>query len=204
MTPHPRTLACVLAAACFAPPATRAQTPTPAAPFEQTLGLHGISFHVTCANDSPTPTLTIAPAHLAIDNTPMTRTVTGRVALAEVADLNADGSPEIYVYVARGGQTPGTDLVAFSANRKKSLSEIVLPPVEPGTPAAEGYRGRDTLHVVTSTLVRRFPVYQPGDPDDHPTGGTRQIAYTLAQGEATWVLRPGRARTLPDRPGAAR
>lgn len=161
-----------------------------AAGFDQRLELQGISFHVSCPNDSSAPTLTITPAGLAIDNSPMTKQIDGHVVLAEVADLNVDGSPEIYVYVQSAGSGSYASLVAYSANRKKSLSEIYVAPVTDNAKAAKGYLGHDEFRVVESTLVRRFPVYREGDSNAKPTGGTRQIQYKLAAGEAGWVLRP--------------
>jgi hypothetical protein len=157
--------------------------------FDQKLSLQGITFHVTCPNDSSMPTVTIAPSGLAIDNSPMTKEVDGHVFLAEVADLNVDGSPEIYVYVQSAGSGSYGSLVAYSANRKKSLSEIYLPPITDDPRASKGYRGHDEFRVVESTLVRRFPVYRDGDTNAKPTGGTRQVQYKLAAGEAGWVLR---------------
>ena len=50
------------------------------------------------------------------------------VAGAEVADINWDGSPEIYVYVTSASSGSYGSLVAYLANRRKSLSEIHLPP----------------------------------------------------------------------------
>ena len=161
--------------------------------FDQHLELLGIAFHVTCSNDSAQPTLTITPSHLEIDNTPLTQRVEGRVTFAEVADLNADGSPEVYVYVTSARANAGTSLVAYAANRRKSMSGIYLPPVDPASKEAEGYRGRDEMRTVENVLVRRFPVYRDGDPDDRPSGGMRQIQYTLAHGEAGWILRADRA-----------
>jgi hypothetical protein len=49
--------------------------------------------------------------------------------------------------------------------------------------------GHDEFAVVERVLVRRFPVYKPGDTNSNPTGGMRQIAYKLFSGEAGWVLR---------------
>lgn len=161
-----------------------------AAGFDQKLELQGITFHVSCPNDSSAPTLTITPSGLAIDTSPMTKQLDGHVVLAEVADLNVDGSPEIYVYAQSAGSGSYASLVAYSANRKKSLSEIYLPPVTENPKAAKGYMGHDEFRVVESTLVRRFPVYRAGDTNAKPTGGTRQIQYKLAAGEAGWVLRP--------------
>ena len=160
-----------------------------AAGFDRKLELQGITFHVSCPNDSSAPTLTIAPSGLAIDNSVMTKEVDGHVVLAEVADLNADGSPEIYVYVQSTGSGSYGSIVAYAANRMKSLSEIYLPPITDDPRAAKGYMGHDEFRVVESTLVRRFPVYRDGDTNAKPTGGTRQIQYKLAPGEAGWLLR---------------
>ena len=174
-----------LLAAVAAAAATAAAT----AAFDEKLSLQGITFHVACANDSSMPRLTITPSGLAIDNSPMTKEVDGHVVLAEVADLNVDGSPEIYVYVQSAGSGAYGSLVAYSANDKKSLSEIYLPPISDDPEASKGYMGHDEFRVVESTLVRRFPVYRDGDTNANPTGGTRQIQYKLAKGEASWVLR---------------
>jgi hypothetical protein len=164
-------------------------TAVSAAGFVRKLSLQGITFHVACANDSSMPKLTITPLGLAIDNSPVTKEVDGHVVLAEVADLNVDGSPEIYVYVQSAGSGAYGSLVAYSANDKKSLSEIYLPPISDDPEASKGYMGHDEFRVVESTLVRRFPVYRDGDTNANPTGGTRQIQYKLAKGEASWVLR---------------
>ena len=160
--------------------------------FDQKLALQGITFHVRCPNDSSAPTVTITPSGLAIDNSAMTKEVDGHVVLAEVADLDVDGSPEIYVYVQSAGSGSYASLVAYSANRKKSLSAIHLPPITDDPKASNGYRGHDEFRVVESTLVRRFPVYRDGDTNAKPTGGTRQIQYKLAAGEAGWLLRADR------------
>lgn len=169
--------------------AAQKDAPRSGAGFDQTLSLLGISFHVSCPNDSPKPTVTVTPARLEVDNQPMTWEIDGRVTRADAADINADGSPEIYVYVQSPGTPPRASLLAYSANRRKSLSQIYLPPVTDDAKAAKGYRGGDDLAVVEGYLVRRFPIYRDGDSDATPTGGTRQIQYKLAQGEAGWVLK---------------
>jgi AraC-like DNA-binding protein len=167
--------------------------PAKAGAFDETLSLLGITFHVTCANHTARPTLTVAPTGLSIDNSPIVREIEGRVIGAEIADLNVDRSPEIYVYV-QGPETPArASLVAYSANRRKSLGEIYLAPITDDRIASKGYRGGDDLAVIEGRLVRRFLIYRDGDPADSPTGGTRQIHYKLAPGEAGWVLKTDRA-----------
>jgi len=161
----------------------------PKVPFDQTLALLGISFRVTSANDSSLNELAIVPSGLAIDNSTIVRSIDGQVTRAEVADLNVDGSPELYVYVVSAGSGSYGSLVAYSANKRKSLSEIYLPPVTDSPAAAKGYLGHDDFAVVEGTLVRRFPVYREGDTNAAPTGGVRQLQYKLKPGEAGWVLR---------------
>jgi hypothetical protein len=163
-----------------------------AAGFDKTLTLLGISFRVTCPNDSAKPTVTITPSHLEIDNSPMTAKAEGHVTGAEVADINADGSPEVYVYAQSVGEPAHVSLVAYSANRKKSLSGIYLPPVTDDAKLGKGYRGGGDLAVVEGFLVHRFPIHRDADAGATPTGRTRQIQYTLAQGEAGWILSVGK------------
>ena len=100
--------------------------------------------------------LTIVPAGLEIDNSPIVRTIDGTVTGAEVGDINADGSPEIYVYVISAGSGSYGSLVAYSANRRKSLSEIHLPPVSRDKKFSSGYRGHDAFAVVEGILMVRY------------------------------------------------
>jgi len=174
------------ASASPAPASAAKAASAPHAPFDQTLELLGISFHVTSPNSAAGNSLKIVPSGLAIDNTPISRDIDGVVTSAEVGDINADGSPEIYVYVTAPGSDARASLVAYSANNKKSLSEIYLPPLD-GTANAKGYQGHDEMAVVETVVARRFPIYGAGDPPV-PTGRTRQLQYKLKPGEAGWVL----------------
>lgn len=159
--------------------------------FDKTLDLQGIRFHVSSSAKGGQTTLRIEPAGLKIDNSPVERTLDGEVTGAEVADLNADGSPEIYVYQYVKTRDTGefADLVAYAANNRKSLSEVSLPSLRDDPKAVAGYLGRDEFAVVETALVRRFPIYREGDAPDKPSGGMRQIQYKLAPGEATWALK---------------
>lgn len=187
-------LACGLPAGAQTKPpkATATVLPTavaPTAPFDQTLKLQGITFQVTSTNAGSVNELKILPRGLKIDNTPIVRSIDGQITRAEVADLNVDGSPELYVYVVSAGSGSYGSLVAYGANERKSLSEITLPPVTDDAKAARGYSGHDEFAVVESRLVRRFPIYKDGDSNAAPSGGVRQLQYKLHKGEATWQLR---------------
>lgn len=160
-----------------------------AAAFDTTLSLEGVTFRVTSPNQGSVNVVTIATTGLELDNAERKREVNGTVVGAEVADLDVDRSPEVYVYVRSAGSGSYGSLVAYAANRKKSLSEISLPPVADNKDASPGYMGHDEFAVVENTFVQRFPVYKDGDSNANPTGGTRQLQYNLVPGEAGWVLK---------------
>lgn len=170
-------------------PAPAPAPPPAAAGFDRTLELQGITFHVTCPNDSSLNKVTITPTGLEVDNAPVVRDADGTVVGAEVADLDVDGSPEIYVYVQSAGSGSYGSLIALSANQRKSLSDIFLPPVADDPGASKGYMGHDEFAVVESTFVQRFPIYGEGDSNAQPTGTMRQIQYKLVPGEAGWLLK---------------
>jgi len=163
--------------------------PRVAPAFEQRLELAGITFAVKSANTRVGNVVSITPSGLAIDNTALSMAVQGIVRGAEVGDINADGSPELYVYVSRSGPGDRGGLIAFSANDRKSLSSIHLPPVEEDRAISRGYRGRDEFAVVEGILARRFPIFSDDPAAVAPTGKMRQLQYKLVRGEAGWLLR---------------
>jgi hypothetical protein len=156
--------------------------------FDKVFNLQGIGFHVTCPNLSSINQLKITPSGLTIDNSVIKQEIDGVVTGAEIADLNSDGSPEIYIYINSVGSGSYGELVAYSANNKKSLSEIYLPSLSDEKVNTKGYIGHDEFAVVETSLHRRFPVYAEGDSNAKPTGGIRILQYKLVSGEATWTL----------------
>lgn len=157
--------------------------------YEQVFELHGITFHITCPNQGSINQLEIVPGGLAIDNPVIRREIDGAVTGAEIADMNKDGSPEIYIYVHSAGSGTYGDLVAYSVNNRKSLSGIYLSPLMDDAKNSKGYMGHDTFAVVENRLIRRFPLYNEGDSNANPTGGIRQLQYKLVAGEASWILK---------------
>jgi hypothetical protein len=187
---------CSLAALCLAAPASPAPAQGAPGAFDKTLALQGVTFRVTCPNASSMSQLTITPSGLTGGNSAITQEVDGVVTGAEVADLDSDGSPEIYVYVQSAGSGSYGSLVAYSANKKRSLSLIHLPPVSENPKVSKGYMGHDAFAVVGNRFVQRFPVYGPGDTNASPTGGVRQLRYELVPGEAGWVLKLDKVEDL--------
>jgi hypothetical protein len=178
--------AAAMSAAASAPTALPS-APVATGPFDRRLSLQGIRFRVQATNQGSVGRVQITPRGLSVSNEVIDREVDGTVVGAEVADLNADGSPELYVYVRSAGSGSYGSLLALSANRRKSLSDIVLPELDAA--AARGYQGHDQFAVLEGVLARRFPIYKTGDPNAAPSGGVRQIQYKLVAGEATWQLK---------------
>ncbi len=164
--------------------------------FEKTLSLQGITFDVRTTGEGSLRQLTITPHGLAGVNEVIKQEIEGSVAGAEVADLNKDGFPEIYVYVTSAGSGSYGSLVAYSSNRNRSLTPIYLAPLTDDKKNSAGYMGHDEFSVIESSLGRRFPVYNKDDSNANPTGGIRQLTYKLKQGEASWVLKLDKSTEL--------
>jgi hypothetical protein len=162
----------------------------PSRPFFAQMVLQGVTFQVESPNDSSINPVTVralaGEKTFAEERMEADGTITG----AEAEDLNADGYPEVYVYVTSAGSGSYGLLIAYASNRNRSISPIYLPPLEDDPEAARGYMGHDRFVVGEGSLVRNFPIYKEGDTNAAPTGGTRQIQYRLQAGEAGWRLVP--------------
>jgi hypothetical protein len=131
----------------------------------------------------------IQPQGLKGKNAVIEANADGTVTDAEVADLNGDGFPEIYIYVTSAGSGSYGSLIAYGSNKNRSLTKIYLPPLEENPRAVVGYQGHDEFGVVENAFVRRFPIYKKNDNQARPTGGTRQVQYHLVVGEPGWKLK---------------
>jgi hypothetical protein len=160
-----------------------------AAPFEQDLSLQGVAFHLSSENTGSQNQLTITIDGLKSKIDPILHEIDGTITGAEVADLNSDGSPEVYVYSTSAGSGSYGSVTGVSVNKMKSASDIFMPPITENKKLSAGYMGHDEFAVVEGNLVRRFPIYKAGDTNAKATGGLRQVNYKLKSGEAGWVLR---------------
>jgi hypothetical protein len=157
--------------------------------FAQVLELQGVTFSVVSPNAASANTVTLSTTGLEIDNSGWSQEVDGIVAGSEVADLNADGSPEVYVYVKSTGADAKGSVVAGVANNRKSMSIAFMAPLSDTPGAADGYQGQDEFAVVEGVLARRFAIH---DETGAPTGRMRQLQYKLHAGEAGWILKVDR------------
>lgn len=153
--------------------------------FQKTLTLQDITFDITTIGGGAVSELTIQPSGLEIDNQKIALEIDGQVVNAEIEDLNSDGFPEILIYTVSAGSGSYGNVIGYSVNSGKSISQIYFPDITENKEASMGYMGHDEFAVVESSLQRRFPIYKSGDSNSNPTGGTRQIQYKLQDGEAS-------------------
>ncbi len=107
----------------------------------------------------------------------------GRVAKAEIDDLNSDGCPDLVLYVYTDSSATYGTVYAFVSKQNKSFVGCILPdPVMDGK-VNEGYKGHDQFSLMEGYLLDKFPIYKSGDDKDKPSGGTRVILYQIVPDE---------------------
>ena len=115
-----------------------------------------------------------------------------------IDDLDGNGFDEIYIITTSAGSGSYGTVLGFASNKDKSLSMINFPKLQKGNEHFEGYMGHDTFKKENQKLVRAFPIYNKGDTQQNPTGGTRKLIYGLYPGEAIWQLKIEKSETLND------
>lgn len=117
-------------------------------------------------------------------------------------DLDSDGNFEVLLWTRAEGVESTGSLNVFEFDGRV----LALRP-SPGIPEAAraGWRGQDQFRIDAGAVVRDFPVYNPGDPRERPSGGHREIVYRFA-GDS-WKAEPAVTvvqafRYFPLAPGA--
>jgi len=153
--------------------------------FTKTLFLQNIGFDISTTGKGSIQQLTIQPFGLKTDNKKISMEIEGAVTNAEIEDLNSDGFPEILIYTVSAGSGSYGNVIGYSVNAGKSMSQIYFPPIADNPKANKGYMGHDEFAIVETSLVQRFKTYNDGDTNSNPTGNIRQIQYKLKDGEAS-------------------
>jgi hypothetical protein len=100
-----------------------------------------------------------------------------------LADLDENKQDELYLVTTSAGSGSYAHISGFMRDEQNKLVAIAIPEVTPEDQTQgrrfEGYMGHDTLYIHKNKLVRKFPKYKPGDSNDKPTGGNREIHYSL-------------------------
>jgi len=157
--------------------------------YSQSLSLQGATFNLKATNHGSMNNLSIEADYSGHKIFEKHREIEGTVTGAEIADLNSDGSPEIYIYINSAGSGSYGSVIAYSMNKKHSVTEIYIPNLLDDPNLSKGYMGHDEFSVIENSLGRRFPIYVDGDTNAKPSGGKRQLEYKLVPGEAGWLLK---------------
>lgn len=110
----------------------------------------------------------------------------------EIGDLNKDGHPEIFVYLTSHGSGSYGEVIAYSSNNGKSMSQIHIPEVSHSDTWSQGYMGHDQFQIYDQYMVREFPVYLDHDSNANPTGGQCRVTYKMVDGEAGRIMKVDR------------
>ena len=120
--------------------------------FNKNLSLQNINFNVRATGKGSIQELTIQPYGLKTDQKKVILKIDGSVTNAEIEDLNSDGFPEILVYTTSAGSGSYGNVIGYSVNNGKSMSQIYFPPISENPKANKGYMGNDEFAIVEFTL----------------------------------------------------
>ena len=143
-------------------------------------------YRLTCNNKSPERnSVTITPLGFDKDVREFSFEVKGRVAKAEVDDINRDGYPDLVFYVFTNDSIPKGNVIAISSEKNETVAPIIFPDIFDDPKLRVGYKGNDVFFLMEGYLVRRFPVYPvEGAPAAASTGNLfRQIQYMVIPGD---------------------
>ena len=151
---------------------------------DTTVKVGKVGYHVQCRNMKfEENDLEIRPMGMDNQVKPMDFMIRGRVAKAEIDDLNSDGYPDLVLYVYTDSAAVFGTVYAFVSKANKSVIGCFLPdPIMDGK-INDGYKGHDKFSLMEGYLLEKFPIYKAGDDKDNPSGGTRVILYQLVPDE---------------------
>ena len=153
-------------------------------PYSSHLRLNQIEFDITSPNLRNKNVVTLVQRGIKKASSSETINIDGQVVGSEIADLNQDGYPEIYIYISSANSHAYGSIKAYASNQNQSLTPIYIPEVKEDSRLSAGYTGHDEFAVVENKLMRRFPISKKNNVQQF-----RQIQYVLMPGESGWILK---------------
>ncbi len=154
--------------------------------FDTTMKVGKAGYRVTTRNNSPEKNLlTVEPLGFDANMREFSFEVKGRVARAEVDDLNRDNFPDLVIYLVSNDSIPKGNVVGISSEANTSVKPILFPDIIDDPKLRDGYKGNDQFMLMEGQLIRRFPLYSTDSTTQAitPTGKMRQVMYTIRPGE---------------------
>lgn len=153
---------------------------------DTTMKIGKAGYRVNCRNTNPAKnSLSISPIGFEKDAHEASFEIKGRLAKAEVDDINRDGYPDLVMYIYNDDSIPKGTVTAITSQKNESMSFIYFPDIYNDAKLRPGYKGNDSFFLMEGYLVRRFPVY-PGDgaPAAAASGNlVRQVMYQVVPDE---------------------
>ncbi|WP_018622390.1 hypothetical protein [Spirosoma luteum] len=154
--------------------------------YDRELQFNIYRFLVSAPDSGRVRTVTVKAYRGELLLTNFTVRVDGSVSGTEVADLDGNRFPELYVFSTSDGSGSFGRVYAwqFMPERKAdiSLPRNWLP--EP----VQGYMGHDSLWIENNILCRKYPIYRAGDANALSSGGSRLVRYQLKPAGTTYAL----------------
>jgi hypothetical protein len=147
---------------------------------DSTLTIGKTGYHVYCKNKTAEQNeLKIRPVGFENTARDMTFYIKGKVVSAAVDDLNNDGFPDLVLFVNTDSSGIYGTVYAMASDQNKAIVPVAMPDLMLDGKLNPGYKGHDEFSLMEGTIMRKFPVYKPGDEKDKPTGGRRAIQYVI-------------------------
>lgn len=105
------------------------------------------------------------------------------------ADLEGNGFDEVYIFTTAAGSGSYGQAYCIISLNDTALTDVSIPEPEPNDETFKGYNGHDIYLIRDNQIVRTFPVYNEGDSNASPTGGTQTIRYEIENENGAWSLR---------------
>lgn len=152
---------------------------------DSTLKIGKAGYRVDCKNKNAIQNLlSIKPIGFDNEAKEMSFMIRGRVARAEIDDLNNDGFPDLVLYLYTDTSGIFGTVYAFISEGNKSITPCELPDIMLNGKVNTGYKGHDQFSLLESYLQQKFPIYKTGDDKDKPSGGTRVILYQMGRNDS--------------------
>lgn len=166
--------------------------------FVKFLSMNNTFFEVSTTGEGSIQQLKITPFGLKIDNKEINMEIDGFVTDAGIADLNADGFPEILVFTSSAGSGGYGNVIGYTVHNGKTLSNIYFPSISDNKEGSKGYMGHDEFAIVENSLVQRFKTYNQNDINSTPTGTMRQLQYKLIKDKDGYKFEMYRMTEFPE------
>lgn len=182
-------LACMLLtnlSPCCPAQGSRMDTVTQTPAYQQTLHFNVYTFTVETPDTGLVRTASIKAWRGQLLLTNFRVPIDGAITATNVADLDNNRFPELYIFSQSGGSGSFGRVYGwqFLPERKAGIT-----PLNWQLPPDRGYMGHDSLWLDHNALCRQFPHYQPGDTNASPTGGTAMMRYQLSAAGPGFVLK---------------